>query len=1257
MSKSFDYNNNSKKNLPRFKMPKVKINVGGKIKNINLYKKGGKSFNPTIVKYVRLYGTKSRGENSIIKGLTKDVFLYKNNGDWNIGKVKTKGRKKTDKPGNAFKLSSSRKSSDYKTFGSVKINATSGDFLTTSQARNFEKKKNNSFVYRPSGTINVPKPVSSSIVAGVGSQFLQQYRYNFSEALSYAQIYAFYKKEVINRGRNGDLVLFSKQIDGNKVGAITITSENMGSYEEMIETIEQLRAGGDRQQGSDAFFNETNYEPYTNVVDIRFYITPEVKGSAENMVYKTLNLPDKGVCGYLCLLNVIGKELDVYIKKNNLKKEAFRSLDCIKETLRHFKYGWRFYSNAFSVPSKKDKNGDVNDRHLMSKEYLPTPLVGNRTKTSKQHKAIQLKEEDVEHNIIDENTDGEKVINFIVDMTGRRFHIDLPICQEKPTQLIDDVRYNRNKIFKKSNNQFKCVFSRKTSYEEAKTDQTKLDDMRFIFFDYETVVETDEQNMMKPYAVAYWIASLKDLQSIDEAEKNNSSIKGIGKSECIIGWDCNEKFVKMLCRLPKDKTYKLMGFNNSNFDNFLLAEYLYKNKSLTTNSDAFNISRPFYNGTSLMNFFINGKIDTWDLSRHITGVSLKKCCSNFGVKNLAKKELNIPVKGFPHLKSHNAVQKLYEIGLQNGNPNYLIEVLSSNEYRDALVEYNIYDVISLGVCFTRYRDALSKIDCLKQYSSKIWENLTIGGIVWNLFSKVAELNGVSWDKLTEEEYNYTLRDSVAGRVEMFNGKTRLKGKMSSIDVCSLYPYICAVYPAYFPTGAKVQVDFEKVGGLSNQDYLKSEFADKIGFFICDADQRILETKGKVSIYPKKKRSNTGVCLENLWDMESCGELERVCLSSVVIKQMIDNGCDVRLYSGYYFEEKIKGCELFPFVLEFMKGKNEQDTWKKEGDERYNASLRAAYKLFPNALTGKVIERLHLDSVKQITGADDFYKLKDKYKKVSVINVMGDAIFVEYKKKVEDEIHKQRPVFFGRLIYDYAKQYMWDNAYRVGKSKCVYTDTDSLKLTDLDYDGWKDWASKQIVPHWPEVEAYDDRYKHHKMYHPKTKVFGSFEDEFDLEDAGIKEEDIEDYEFILVQKKAYLYNLKVDGEWINLKDWFRFKGVRPSSVFIDENNLPPFVELKVVNHITGKITSKYKIKGDTPLHIITDYVNNHEHRQVINNSIEFFRKIYTDKKAIVLTSSFRKIVKGTMHNEDIVDGNYQTNNNKIELCYCLKNLKV
>ena len=472
-NKTFKKNNNSKKNLPRFKMPKVKINVGGKIKNINLYKKGGKSFNPTIVKYVRQFGTKSRGENSIIKGLTKDVFLYKNNGDWNIGKVKTKGRKKKDKSGNAFKLSSSRKSSDYKTFGSVKINATSGDFLTTSQASDFEKIRGNSFVYRPSGTINVPKPVSSNKVEGVGSQFLQQYRYEFSQDLSYAQMYAFYKKEVTNRGREADLLLYSKQIDGNKVGAITITSENLSSYESMIETIEQLRAGGNHLPGSDAFFNETTYEPYTNVLDIRFYVAPEVKGSAENMVYKTLNLPDKGVCGYLCLLNVLGVELDTYIKKNNLKKEAFRSLDCIKETLRHFKYGWRFYSNAFSVPSKKDKNGDVNDRHLITREYLPTPLAGNRTKTTKQHKAVQLKEEDVEHNIIDENTDAEKVINFIVDMTGRRFHIDLPISQEKPTQLIDDVRFNRNKIFKKSKGQFKCVFSRKTSYEEGKTDQTK----------------------------------------------------------------------------------------------------------------------------------------------------------------------------------------------------------------------------------------------------------------------------------------------------------------------------------------------------------------------------------------------------------------------------------------------------------------------------------------------------------------------------------------------------------------------------------------------------------------------------------------------------------------------------------------------------------------------------------------------------------------------------------------------------------------
>ena len=1251
MSNRRNIRNNN--NLAYSNMPKVKLNVGGRTKNINLYKRDGRTINPTLKRYVRQFGTKSRGTNSIQKGLTKDVYLYRENGEWKIGKAKTRGRGGR-RAGNAFANSTSRRAEDYKTFGSTRINARTGEFLSSAQADRFRKVRGNPFVYEPTGTVNVPVPTQTNELQG--TTFFSQFRYTFAQELSQRQIYNFYRQQVANRGLVADLVLFSRETGNNRVAGITISSQNMATFESMIEFIETRRMATDKTTGSDRFFNEQEYQLMDNVLDIRFYRGRGVQGSAENIVYKTLQLPDKGVCGYLCLVHLFGDKIDKYMKDNNLTTVSFRSLDAIKEALIHFNCGWRFYSNAFCVPSKKDKDGVFNDRHILAKKFLPTPLIGKGLDT----KACVLTEDDIIHKIISESPPvlNQRIINFIVDMTGKRFHIDLPVSQENPTQLLDDIRFTRNKIYKKKGNKYKVVFTRNTELQQSKTEQTKLDEMRFIFFDYETVVETDEKNMMKPYAVAYWEASLKDLRDIDEAEKNNSSIEGIGKSECFIGWDCNEKFVKMLCGLDNDKTYKLIGFNNSNFDNFLLADYLYTHKDTTMNTLDFNISRPFYNGTSLMNFFINGKIDTWDLSRHITGVSLKKCCDNFNVVNLAKKELNIPVKGFPHLKSHNAVQKLYEIGLKNDNPNYLIEVLSSNQYKEALVEYNIFDVISLGVCFTRYRDALSQIDCLKPYASKIWENLTIGGIVWNLFASTSEKNGVTWDRLTEEEYDYTLKDSVAGRVEMFNGETRILGKMASIDVCSLYPTICAVYDkAYFPTGKKVNVNFESIGGLTNHDYLTSEFAEKIGFFICDADQRILETKGKVSIYPKKKRSNTGVCLENLWDFQSCGQLEKVCLSSVTINQMIENGCHVRLYSGYYFEEKIEGHKLFPFVLEFMKGKNEQDTWKKLRDPRYNPSLRAAYKLFPNALTGKVIEKLHLDNVKQITGADDFYKLKEKYPETSVINVMGETIFVEYKKSVSEELHKQRPVFFGRLIYDYAKMYMWKYAYRIGMDKCVYTDTDSLKLRDIDYGAWKDWASKQTVPHWKEVEKYDERYKYHKLYDPHSKVFGSFEDEFDLKDAKINEDDIEEYEFMLVQKKAYLYNLKIDGEWINEKDWFRFKGVRPSSIFIDENDLPPFVELKVIHHITGKITEKYMIKSETSQHIITDYVNNHAHRQVINNSIEFFRKIYTDKKAVVLTSSFRKIVKGTMYNDDIVNGSYETNNNKIELCYSLKNLRL
>jgi len=68
------------------------------------------------------------------------------------------------------------------------------------------------------------------------------------------------------------------------------------------------------------------------------------------------------------------------------------------------------------------------------------------------------------------------------------------------------------------------------------------------------------------------------------------------------------------------------------------------------------------------------------------------------------------------------------------------------------------------------------------------------------------------------------------------------------------------------------------------------------------------------------------------------------------------------YAGFVFENKVKSCEMFRFLLEIMNKKNEQDSLKSSKTQKhlYNSALRETLKLLMNAISGKVIEGLHLE---------------------------------------------------------------------------------------------------------------------------------------------------------------------------------------------------------------------------------------------------------------------------------------------------------
>lgn len=720
---------------------------------------------------------------------------------------------------------------------------------------------------------------------------------------------------------------------------------------------------------------------------------------------------------------------------------------------------------------------------------------------------------------------------------------------------LDDIYINMvNDLFK--NNQM-IMRTKQININAKITSDAKLE---YLFFDYETVINYSKSNLMVPYSLSVLKCDEKDLtilQHIDN-EKDIKSLETFRKTKCVTftGFDCSEQFLKWFIKNQLDRRFLLVGYNNSNFDNHILIDDFLRLKSKYDIS----VSDIFYNGNSILNAKINGRHTLYDLNRHLIG-SLKNNCESFKINIASKRE-------FDHYKA----QTLYD-------DNKLLDFVNND---DELIKYNEYDVISTALLYYKYKTCISTIPSLKEVNLN--DKLTVGSLVFDLFKK--QNKEIKLPKLKLDYYKDILKYKCAGRVELFNGVKEFDKMLHSFDVCSLYPYVMAILNVYYPCGELIETDKYK--------------KDKIGFYYCDIDQSNLKKKNLPNIYPEKTET------ENIWNSEKI--LENYLISSVMIEQLKKYKCKVVIKNGFYFTDKIKSCDMFKFILDLMKKKNEQDDLKKIASPLYNPAMREMYKLLMNSVSGKIIEGLHLNKTEDISSESEFNKIEKDYKtkEVKEIAAIGDRIFINYDVKEEYLLHEQRPVFLGCLVYDYAKIHMFDYSYSLlGLKQSIYTDTDATKFKDKYYEEYTNKLKNIIVPHWEEVEEYDPRYKEHKLFNENSKVFGSFEDE--LKDMNNIEGD-KTYKSYFVQKKSWAYI-------VNDKYKFKFKGLNEKSLPLYNMDILKEEKKEIKLNISSKELNKYyNDNKDKCLGASAENVKN------------FYGELKNKKYCFVVTTNIRKNVK-------------------------------
>ena len=762
---------------------------------------------------------------------------------------------------------------------------------------------------------------------------------------------------------------------------------------------------------------------------------------------------------------------------------------------------------------------------------------------------------------------------------------------------------------------------------------------KFLFFDIETIIDVSARNVMKEYSISFSVfdaEQLKMLSSYDK-EKKTTEMEALIKDTThnYVGYDCLVRFVKWILAnqyvneggFEIYNCFHLISFNGANFDNFLLLNCLL-DLDIDFGQEMF-VNEIFYNGSQILNFRINNKHAPFDLAKHLVG-SLASNCKGFGVNCVAKTSFD-----------HHHAQKLHDEGK-------LIDYMTGNQ---ELIDYNNRDVLSLAVIFQRYCEALDKMPATKMYAKKLCSRKTIGGMVWDIATrhmktlkieqdttistgrgkdKVTKthriIRPIDFPKLSIKHYDDMLKYKSAGRVQLFNGIQHIEEQMCSKDICSMYPYVMAVMKdAYYPCGEMHETDVV--------------VKDKMGWYYCDIDQSNLAAKNlpliiAEKVFTKKADGSEGALEGNDWDTTKV--LKDYFISTVQIDQLKKYGCEVTIKKGIYFSDKVRGCDLFEFILEFMQKKNEQDGHKKSKSELYNSALRETLKLLSNSMSGKAIEGLHLEKT-VATDSYGFLKIQDsdKTEQITTINIIGSKVFTTYKVTQESQMAKQRPVYVGCLIYAYAQKHIYDTLFAVvGKKDMVYCDTDAGKLTESAFNraDVQEFYKSAKVEAWDKAIQYDPKLNDHLLYNPNSKVYGSYEEELPA-----------NKESFFVQKKGYII-ICDDGAKIG------FKGVPKTALLLRGDE--PFMTGKA-DKKTGVI--KYTIDNQKQA---IDYYNENRERQIQHNAKEFGETLYQNRYGYVLTTSFRKIVKNTRVGVDKDETDkFQTMNNTIQVVAIVKRITL
>jgi hypothetical protein len=469
------------------------------------------------------------------------------------------------------------------------------------------KEKQGKIKKTTESSIEVKTPISlkgKKLVESLMNKKFTKWNFNYSGIDNEEDFYNAIKNEVdgLGGGASYITIYFRRKDDGEITEGRAIRSDNIFDFADFEDELAGMFSGMVKSgsTGSDPI-NKEEYEIDYSTFSVGVEDIGSTNGSSEDMVFYVKGIKSKkNLCVYESLL-ACGYDSNKY----GVKPDALRDITKLTSLIINNKLPIAVIGNGFLI---NKKSADIIARNPIKKLIQEKKRMTNNV-------CCKLDEDDIEIVYIT----GSYEDNYFIVYDEVNNHAD--ICVGKP-KLMDNIYLGYGgRIIKEDRILFTC---REININNTSTTKIPLE---YVFFDYETIIDFNSSSCMRPYSLSILTLTpfqLTELEIIDEEygrtkdEKLKEKIKDIRNTNCktFLGYDCNNQMLKWFAEYQLDKMLVFVGFNNTNFDNFILLEGFLNFIKENPTYD-YRISDVFFNGNQLLNFRINGRHNMFDIRKHL----------------------------------------------------------------------------------------------------------------------------------------------------------------------------------------------------------------------------------------------------------------------------------------------------------------------------------------------------------------------------------------------------------------------------------------------------------------------------------------------------------------------------------------------------------------------------------------------------------------------------------------------------------------